>query len=114
LAGRPNQGLGCAKAAARHTSRRSQVRWRSILTSTEVALSPVLLVGAWLLLKSFVRLVGVDLGFQPERVLAEHQPAEAALSHARIALQFFQQMEERVRALPGVQAVAYANHVVND
>ena len=98
------------KAASRHTGGRSQVRWRAILTATEVALSLVLLVGAGLLLKSFVLLMGVDLGFQPDRVLAMNiNLPKLRYPAAEGRLQFFEQLELRVRALPGVQAAAYAN-----
>jgi len=100
------------KAAARNTGGRSQVRWRAILTAAEVALSLVLLVGAGLLLKSFVRLMGVDLGFQPERVLAMNvNLPKLRYPTAEARLQFFQRLEQRVRTLPGVQAVAYANRL---
>ena len=48
----------------------SVMRWRSVLMMGELAVSMVLLVGAGLLLKSFILLSGVDLGFQTERVVA--------------------------------------------
>jgi len=100
------------KAAARNTGGRAQVRWRAILTATEVALSLVLLVGAGLLLKSFVLLMGVDLGFQPERVLAMNiNLPKLGYPTADARLRFFQQLEERVRPIPGVQSVAYANRL---
>ena len=100
------------KTAARNKSGRSQVRWRAVLTASEVGLSLVLLVGAGLLLKSFVLLMGVDIGFQPERVLAmtlTMLPPRYPGNEARLRL--FDQLEQRVRALPGVQAVAYANRL---
>ncbi len=100
------------KTAARNTGGRSQVRWRAVLTATEVALSLVLLVGAGLLLKSFVLLMGVDLGFQPERVLAMNvNLPKLRYPTPESRLMFYQQLEERVRALPGVQSVAYANRM---
>lgn len=100
------------KTAARNTGGRSQVRWRSMLTATEVALSLVLLVGAGLLLKSFVLLMGVDLGFQPDRVLAMNiNLPKLRYTTPEARLQFFQRLEERVRPLPGVLAVAYANRL---
>jgi putative ABC transport system permease protein len=100
------------KTAARNTGAQSQVRWRTVLTIAEVALSVVLLIGAGLLLKSFVVLMGVDLGFQPERVLAMkiNLPAVSYATKER-RLQFFQQLESRVQALPGVQSVAFANQM---
>ena len=48
---------------------RSHDRVRSALVISEVALSCVLLVGAGLLMRSFLLLLDVDLGFQPSRRL---------------------------------------------
>ncbi len=100
------------KSAGRGGGAKSQVRWRSALTVVEVALSLILLVGAGLLLRSFTTLMGVDLGFQPDHVIAMNvnlPPLRYPTPLAR--LQFFQQLDDRVRALPGVQADAYANRM---
>lgn len=80
-------------------------RLRSMLVVSEVALALVLLAGATLLSRSFLRLLQVDPGFQPARVLslqmglpplAYTQPAQRTL--------FLQQLLARVAALPGVQS----------
>jgi putative ABC transport system permease protein len=106
---RPAEAL---KGGTRSTGGKGQVRWRASLTVVEVALSLVLLVGAGLLLKSFARMSGVDLGFQPDRVLAlQTNLPEPRYGLAAQRLQFFETLEERVRALPGVQSVAYANRL---
>jgi len=100
------------KGTARSTGGKPQVRWRASFTVAEVALSLVLMVGAGLLLKSFVRLMGVDLGFQPDRVLALNvNLPEPRYGTAQQRLQFFERLEERVAALPAVQSVAYANRM---
>ena len=49
---------------------RRHERLRSVLVVTEVALACMLLVGAGLLLRSFLQVLDVDLGFQPERAAA--------------------------------------------
>ena len=49
---------------------RSHERLRSALVISEVALACVLLVGAGLLLRSFMRVLDVDLGFQPSTAAA--------------------------------------------
>ena len=86
--------------------RRTSVR--SLLLIGEVALSLVLLVGAGLLIKSFVRLQEVRPGFNPHNVLM----ASVALPGAKYKDQqfagFFRQLKERLEAVPGVQAVGGA------
>jgi len=104
---RPAESL---KSASRSTVGTMQARGRAFLTVAEVALSLVLLIGAGLLLKSFVRLMGVDLGFQPDRVLVMNIPLpNLRYASANQRLQFFQRVEDRVQSLPGVQRVAFAN-----
>jgi putative ABC transport system permease protein len=98
--------------SARSTGARAQAQWRAALTAAEVALSVILLVGAGLLLHSFVRLMGVPLGFQPERVLAMNiNLPDTAYPAPDARLRFFQTLEDRVAALPGVRSVAFANRM---
>jgi putative ABC transport system permease protein len=79
-------------------------RFHSFLIVTEVALAFVLLIGAGLLIRSFVRLIRVDPGLDPQRVLT----MDILLPPAKYAevqtAAFFQQVLERVRTLPGVEA----------
>lgn len=100
------------KTAARNTGARPAVRWRSVLTASEVALSMVLLISAGLVLKSFVTLMGVDLGFQPDRVIAMNinLPGDH-YKDGDARLRFYQELEQKVSTLPGVQSVAYANRM---
>jgi len=110
-ASRTNAGEAL-KTSARSTGARAQARWRSALTAAEIALSLILLVGAGLLLRSFVRVMGVDLGFQPERVLAVGvNLPELRYGGADRRLSFFEELERRVTALPGVEAAAFANRL---
>jgi putative ABC transport system permease protein len=78
-------------------------RTRGLLVIVEVALALVLLVGAGLLIQSFVRLQQVALGFDPRDVLTFNvaMPTDGNTSPQRIA-GFYQQLTERLRALPGV------------
>jgi putative ABC transport system permease protein len=100
------------KTAARGTGGASQVRWRTALTVAEVALSLILLVGAGLLLRSFSTLMGVNLGFQTDRVIAMNITLpQLRYGNAVARWQFFQHLEERVRTLPGVQSAACANRM---
>jgi len=99
------------KTSARSTGARAQARWRSALIAAEIALSLILLVGAGLLWRSFVRVMGVDLGFQPERVLAVGINLPETRYDADQRLGFFEELERRVTALPGVEAAAFANRL---
>jgi predicted permease len=81
---------------------------RGALVVSEVALACVLLVGAGLLIRSFLSVLDVDLGFQPERVAALRvDPDPRADISRRIA--YFNEALSRVRALPGVQGAALSD-----
>src|SRR5262249_32495854 len=73
----------------------------------EVALSLVLLAGAGLLMRSFVKLQTVDLGMSPAKVLHARVPLpRGQYETAELKRQFFSQVLTRVRALPGVASAA--------
>ncbi len=80
-------------------------RTRSLLLAGEVALSLVLLVGAGLLLKSFERLMAVELGYEPQNVVrfSLFLPASRYPDLGEIG-GFFDRLEERLLATPGVDA----------
>jgi len=80
-------------------------RLRGALVATEVALAVVLVIGAGLMIRSLAALGQIDLGFNPEHVLT----MRVAVPPARYdtperVIGFYQQLTERVRTLPGVQA----------
>jgi predicted permease len=100
------------KTSERKRGTRSLTRWRGALTVAEIALSLVLLIGAGLFLRSFARIMGVDLGFRTENVLAMNIALpELRYGTADRRLRFFQELDQRASALPGVQAVAFANRL---
>lgn len=82
---------------------RRHERLRSALVVSEVALACVLLIGAGLLLRSFLRLLDVDLGFQPARVAAIKIEFDDGGNRARRG-PVLQEILERVRAIPGIEA----------
>jgi putative ABC transport system permease protein len=87
------------------TSGRAARRARSTLVATQVALALVLLVGAGILMRSFLALARVPLGFRPDHVAT----FEVHLSTPRYAaperrIQLHQALLERVREIPGVEA----------
>src|SRR5262245_53067401 len=85
-------------------------RLRGLLVITEMALSLALLVGAGLLIRSFIRLQNVDLGFSPERLLTLRvEMSESKARDLTLVSSFYQQVIDRAQALPGVEAAAVVN-----
>lgn len=78
-------------------------RLRSALVGSEIALAVVLLVGAGLMMKSLLRLMQVNLGFDPTNVLTMTVvlPAGKYTDPNRMVA-YYQQAQERLAALPGV------------
>jgi putative ABC transport system permease protein len=115
--------LVCGLAPALHSSRRDlaasmrevsrsvsggtrQALLRTILVVSEVALSLMLLAGSSLLIRTFVAMQQTDLGFQPDRLLTMRVPlAPARYPDAARRIAFFDDLEARIRTLPGVSAV---------
>jgi putative ABC transport system permease protein len=80
---------------------------RRLLVTAEVAVAFVLLVGAGLLVRSFLRLTSLDPGFRPGQVVTvaiELERTQYATPDAQLA--FFERLLERVHALPGVEWAA--------
>ena len=90
----------------------AQVRLRGILMVAEMALALVLLIGAGLMIRSFVALQQVRPGFDPYGVLtfrAALPVAKYPNPQARLAL--LQQIEQRLRAIPGVTEVGFTTQL---
>ena len=103
------------QGALKETTRSATSRqgWlRSGLVVTEIALTLVLLVGAGLLIRSFLRLQQVNPGFDTESSLrfkislAEGKDSETELNRR---INFFNQVREKIEALPGVQSVGLSS-----
>ena len=91
------------KEGGRHASAGSGQRLRSALVVGEIAMAVVLLVGAGLMMKSLLRLLQTNVGFDTENLLT----MGIALSptkypQAQQVFNFHTQLQERVRSLPGV------------
>jgi len=100
----PGAGLG-----------RKHERVRAALVIFEVALACVLLVSAGLLLRSFMKVLDVDLGFQPERAASikvdyDDTAPNYEASEAKRG-EIFQQIIARVSALPGVEAAGISDYL---
>ncbi len=82
-------------------------RLRSALVVFEIALALMLLIGAGLMIQSFVLLQKVNPGFNPAHVLAmELDLPDSKYSDDPHRAAFFSQLVERVQALPGVESAA--------
>jgi predicted permease len=84
-------------------------RTGKILVVAEVALTLMLLVGAGLLVKSFWRLMQVDPGFNPENLLAMQIAVNARPDEGPRVASFLDQLQQRIKQVPGVQSVAISN-----
>lgn len=84
----------------------TQARLRTVLVVGEVALACLLLVSAGVMLRSFVNLLRLDPGFQPQHVLT----AEIALPRANYKTtdsiaSFYERLQANLNSLPGLRAV---------
>jgi len=114
--------VACGLAPAIHGSRRDlaasmrevsralssgsgQARLRKSLVVAEIALSLMLLAGSSLLIRTFVAMQHLDLGYQPERFLTMRIPlAPQRYPDAARRVAFFQDLLSRVATVPGVAA----------
>lgn len=94
-------------ASRRATAGPGAWRYRATLVAFNVALSAVLLIGSGLLVRSFLRLMTVDAGFDPGRMLTLQidLTGEAYADNAAIT-RFYDAVSSRVRSLPGVTHVS--------
>jgi len=100
-----------ALAGAR-SSPASPGAWRQFLVATQVAICLVLLAGASLLLRSLWNLQNQPLGMRTDSVLlAEMTLGQSRYSQPEQELAFFDQLESRLRRLPGVKALALTDSV---
>ncbi len=92
------------------TTGASRARLRSVLIVSEVALAFILLAGAGLLVGSFFRMLQVDTGFSSDNVITARLPIAAnRFSRPEQLLQYIRQLDDRLRAAPGVRDVAFSN-----
>ncbi len=94
------------KAANRGLTNNKRSSWiQNALVISEVALSCVLLIGAGLVTQSFIRVVDVDLGFQPEHTVAIRIDPRTTHSTRAQRDAYFDEAIRRVSSIPGISAV---------
>jgi predicted permease len=91
------------------TGTRRHIWIRSTLVVSEIVFACVLLVGAGLLARSFLNVLDVNLGFQPERAAALRIDPGPQYSSPADRNMYFTQVLDRVRALPGVTGAGLAD-----
>jgi putative ABC transport system permease protein len=98
------------KDASRGSSAGKRRVWmREALVVSEVALACVLLVGAGLLIRSFIRLVDINPGFRPEQAGAwPIQPSRSFANDAERTA-FYKQLVQRVESIPGVESAGLSD-----
>src|SRR5258708_8139755 len=75
---------------------------------SEIAFSLVLLAGAALLLRSFVRLLNVDKGFYTDHILTMGiWPSAVRYADPKLEINYLQQMQERISTVPGVRSAGF-------
>ena len=104
---RPNLNETLKDSGQRGSEIGTRNRVGSLLIVSEIALSFVLLAGAGLLIKSFLRLREIHPGFNPDNVLAMRltlPPGKYSQGEPRA--QIYKQLVDQVKATPGVQSAA--------
>ena len=94
---------------------------RTLLTAGEIAMALMMVIGAGLAVRSLVKLLGVQPGFDPRNVLTARIPlpearysspkcknVEGDCADDRYAA-FYEQLQQRLQALPGVESVSFTN-----
>jgi predicted permease len=89
-------------------------RIRSALVVCEVAFACTLLVGAGLLIRSFLRVLDVDLGFQPKSAVALRVDPNARYSTQALRNEYYSETLRRVSAAPGIEAAGLTDKLPLD
>ena len=96
---------GVLKDSGRNSSSAGQHRARDLFVVVEVALSLVLLIGAGLLVRSYGHIQSASPGFNPQNVLSFRLSLPNSKYKGPAVTNFYKQLTERIKALPGVEDV---------
>jgi putative ABC transport system permease protein len=100
------------RAGTNPSAAKAQVRMRGVLMVGEVALTLVLLIGAGLMVRSFIALQQVRPGFDPARVLSFRVSLPVAkYTRFEMRAEFIRRMEEELKRLPGVAHVGFTSQL---
>ena len=100
------------RAGTNPSASKAQVRMRGVLMVGEVALTLVLLIGAGLMVRSFIALQHVRPGFDPASVLSFRLSLPVAkYTRFEMRAEFIRRMEEELKRLPGVAHVGFTSQL---
>jgi putative ABC transport system permease protein len=104
--------LALKEGGRANSASRGRANARHLFIAAQVAAAFILLVGAGLLLRSFQRLLNVDVGFDTEGVVGAGLPLKMGKNPEAGPLKLYvNQLLDEVRATPGVQAAAVASQL---
>ena len=110
-ASRPDLNDALKEGSRGSTGGRSRTL-RNVFVVTEVALALILLIGAGLMIRSFMQLQSVETGFNPENVLTMRaQLPRKGYPEPHHIVDFFKKAQERIATIPGVQAVGAISYL---
>ncbi len=109
LAQRLNLVTSLKEGSANSTVKASGLRMRNMLVAGQVALSFVLLIGAGLMVRSFIKLQQVNAGYNPENVLTANIPLNFSKYDNKATLDFFDRVMRKLEGTPGIVAVGVNN-----
>ena len=95
------------KDAARGSTEGRRRGWvRNVLVVSEIAFACVLLVGAGLLIRSLIRVLEVDMGFQPAQAMTMRVDPDSRYATREQRTAYFDEVLRRVKEIPGVESAA--------
>ena len=104
--------FGTLLRAGAATESRATRRTRGVLVAIEIALALVLAIGAGLMLRTLVRLQGVDPGIDVDRILTLRlQPSSSAYRAPGALIAYYDGVLARMAAIPGVTAAGAIQHL---
>ncbi|MGA9769022.1 MAG: ABC transporter permease [Blastocatellia bacterium] len=111
-ASKPDINSMLKEGSGRTTESRRRGRLQGILIVSEVSLALILLIGAMLMIQSFLRLQKADPGFETRNILTMVlTPYGSRYVEGNQRQNFFQQVVEQTKTLSGVKAVAVVNNL---
>jgi putative ABC transport system permease protein len=108
-ASRPDLNSALKESSGRNPGSFQGSGLRNLLVVSEVAVALLLLVGAGLMTKSFLRLQQVDPGFDATNVVSMNIALPTSKYRAQQLNNFYDQLFERIRNVPGVKSVGGIN-----